>query len=139
MSTPSPQQNITLPDGKLFTVTIDSANYPREFPAELTFTEDLVSSGWTAAYSVPSVLLSQLNCPVTQAAGLIEFGFEMRGVTEDQKKAGYIDGPYVFLFAPPAGGASATHFSGMMTDPRPEQAEDNFTARGNEGDTSKSY
>ena len=137
MSTPSPQQNITLPAGKLFTVTIDSANYPPDFPAELTFTQDLVSSEWTAAYSVPSVLLSKANCPVNQNGGVIQFGFEMRGVTEDQKKAGYIDGPYAFTFAPP--GAVATHFSGMMNDPRPDQAEDNFTARGNEGDTSKSY
>ncbi|MDQ3473584.1 MAG: hypothetical protein M3447_07595 [Acidobacteriota bacterium] len=137
MSTPGPQQNITLPGGKLFTVLIDSLNYPSDFPAELTFTEDLVSLEWTAAYSVPSVLLSQLNCPVTQAAGLIEFGFEMRGVTEDQKKAGYIDGPYSFTFVPPGG--VATQFSGEMTDPRPEQAEDTFTARGNEADTSKSY
>ena len=137
MSTPSPQQNITLPAGKLFTVTIDSPNYPREFPAELTFTQDLVSLEWTAAYSVPSVLLSELNCPVKQNAGVLQFGFEMRGVTDDQKKAGYIDGPYAFTFVPPGG--LATEFSGMMNDPRPDQAEDNFTARGNEGDTSKSY
>ena len=137
MSTPSPQQNITLPAGKLFTVTIDSDNYPSDFPAELTFSQDLVSLEWTAAYSVPSVLLSQLNCPVTQDAGLLQFGFEMRGVTEDQKKAGYIDGPYAFSFVPPGG--VATQFSGMMNDPRPDQAEDNFTARGNEGDTSKPY
>lgn len=130
MSTPSPQQNITLPGGKLFTVVIHSSNYPSDFPAELTFTQDLVSLEWIAAYSVPSVLLFHSHCRVKQAAGLIEFGFEVKGVTEDQKKAGYIDGPYAFMFAPPAGGASATHFSGMMTDPRPEQAEDNWTASG---------
>lgn len=137
MSTPSPQQNITLPADKLFTVTIEGSNYPSDFPAELTFTQDPVSLEWTAAYSVPSVLLSKPNRPVTQNAGLLQFGFEMRGVTEDQKKAGYIDGPYAFTFVPPGG--LATQFSGMMNDPRPDQAEDNFTARGNEGDTSKSY
>ena len=139
MSTPSPQQNITLPAGKVFTVTIDSSNYPSDFPAELTFSQDLVSLEWTAAYSVPSVLLSELNCPVTQEGGLIQFGFEMRGVTEDQQKAGYRDGPYAFSFPPPADGRGATHFSGIMRDPRPDQAEDIFTARGNEGDTSKAY
>ena len=137
MSTPSPQQNITLPGGKLFTVTIDSSIYPSDFPAELIFTEDPVSLEWTAAYSVPSVSLSHSNRPVTQNAGLIQFGFEVKGVTEDQKKAGYIDGPYAFTFVPPGG--LATQFSGMMNDPRPEQAEDNFTARGNEGNPGKSY
>ena len=133
MSTPSPQQNITLPSGKLFTVVIHSSNYPREFPAELTFTQDPVSLEWTAAYSVPSVLLSKPKRPVTQNAGLIQFGFEVKGVTEDQKKAGYIDGPYAFTFVPPGG--FATRFSGMMNDPRAEQAEDNWTAEGRPPET----
>ena len=130
MSTPSPQR-ITLPTGKEFEVLIDSVNYPSDYPGTLTFSQDSVSLEWTAAYSVPSVLLTQLDCPVTQPGQQIEFNFDLKGVTEDQKKAGYIDGPYQFTFDPPGG---ANEFSGLMKDPRPDQAEDTFTARGNEGE-----
>lgn len=132
MSTPSPQR-ITLPEGKEFQVLIESSHYPADYPAVLTFSQDSVSFEWTADYSVPSVMLTELNCPVSQAGGMLEFGFDLKGVTDDQKKAGYIDGFYGFSFPPPGG--DATQFSGVMKDPRPDQAEDVFTARGNEGDS----
>ncbi|HET6668677.1 MAG TPA: hypothetical protein VFH15_00465 [Pyrinomonadaceae bacterium] len=131
MSTPSPQQRISLPKGKAFTVLIDSPNYPSDYPGELTFSQDLVSLEWTAAYSVPSVELTELNCKVKQPGPKLEFGFTLEKVTEDQQKAGYMHGEYRFSFDPPGGGA--THFSGHVKDPRPDQAEDTFTARGNEG------
>jgi hypothetical protein len=132
MSTPSPQK-ITLPKGKVFNVVIHSANYPDKNPGELTFSQDSVSLEWTAAYSVPSVLLTELNCPVTEPGRQIEFGFTLEKATEAQKQAGYIDGPYRFSFDPPGGGA--TQFSGQLKDPRPGEAEDTFTARGNEADS----
>lgn len=131
MSTPSPQR-ITLPAGRAFNVVINSPDYPINYPGELTFSQDKVSSEWTAAYSVPSVMLTELNCPVTQTGQKVEFGFTLRRVTDDQKKAGYVSGPYTFSFVPPGSGAS--EFTGQVNDPRPGQTEDTFTARGNEGD-----
>jgi hypothetical protein len=132
MSTPIPQKTISLPKGKLFTVVIDSPNYPGDYPAELTFTQDSFSLEWNASYSVPSVLLTELDCQVTQPGSKIEFGFRLAKVTDDQRKAGYVSGPYAFSFDPI--GSGATHFHGHVKDPRPDQAEDNFTARGNEMD-----
>lgn len=131
MSTPSPQ-TISLPKGKAFVVLIDSPNYPSDYPAELSFSQDSTSLEWIASYSVPSVELTELDCPVTQPGPKLEFGFTLEKLTDDQKKAGYVDGEYVFSFIPPGGGA--TQFSGQVKDPRPNQAEDNFTARGNEMD-----
>ena len=127
MSTPSPQQQINLPKGKAFTVLIDSPNYPREYPGQLSFSQDMETLQWSASYSVPSVMLTELNCQISQTAGKIEFGFELKDVTEDQRKAGYIDGAYAFSFAPPN---NANRFSGLLRDPRPDQAEDNWTAEG---------
>ncbi len=124
MSTPSPQQHISLPKGKVFTLLIDDPHYPCEYPAQLTFSQDRKTLQWTAAYSVPSVMLSQ-NCQISKPAAMIEFGFELKDVTEDQRKAGYIVGTYTFSFAPPV---NPNKFSGVLNDPRLDQAEDNWTA-----------
>ena len=131
MSTPSPG-TITLPTGKAFEVTIHSINYPDKYPGELSFTKDPVTLEWYASYSVPSVELTELNCPVTQPGRQIQFMFTLKDVTKGQEAAGYVVGPYTFTFDPPGGGAS--QFSGQVKDPRPDQAEDTFTARGNEAD-----
>jgi hypothetical protein len=128
MSTPSPQQqHINLPKGKAFTLLIDDPHYPHDYPAQLTFSQDKDTLKWTASYSVPSVMLTQMNCQISQPAAMIQFGFELKDVTEDQRKAGYIVGPYIFSFAPPQ---NANKFSGVLNDPRPDQAEDNWTAEG---------
>lgn len=128
MSTPSPQQqHINLPKDKAFTVRIDDKNYPPDYPAQLTFSQDTDSLQWTASYSVPSVMLTELNCEISQPAEKIQFGFELKDVTEDQRKAGYIVGRYAFSFAPPS---NPNKFSGKLMDPRPDQAEDNWTAEG---------
>src|SRR6185503_3977981 len=131
MSTPSPA-TITLPTGKTFEVVIHSSNYSDKNPGELSFIKDPVSLEWTASYSVPSVELTELDCPVTQPGRQIEFMFELKDVTREQEQAGYVVGPYTFTFDPPGGGAS--EFTGQVNDPRPDQAEDTFTARGNEAD-----
>jgi hypothetical protein len=126
MSTPSPeQQHINLPKDKTFTLLIDDPNYPREYPAQLTFSQDTNSLQWSASYSVPSVMLTQLHCQISQVAAILQFRFELKDVTADQRKAGYIVGPYTFSFAPPR---NPNKFSGVLNDPRPEQAEDNWTA-----------
>jgi hypothetical protein len=131
MSTPSPEK-ITLPTGKAFQVVINSPNYPDKYPGELSFTKDPVTLEWNASYSVPSVFLTELDCPVTQPGRQIQFMFTLKEVTREQEEAGYVVGPYTFTFDPPGGGAS--QFSGKVKDPRPDQAEDTFTARGNEAD-----
>lgn len=130
MSTPSPQSIISLPEGKAFEVVIHSPNYSDKYPGEMTFSQNPLSLEWTAAYSVPSVMLTQLDCPVTQPTSKIEFGFTLVEVTEEQREAGYVEGPYQFSFDPPGG--SASEFTGLLKDPRPDQAEDTFTAKGNE-------
>lgn len=130
MSTPSPQEIVELPTGKSFNVAIESPNYPDD--GELVFSRNSTAPHWTAAYSVPSVMLTELNCPVTQAGRKVEFGFTLNNVTHEQKKAGYLEGPYVFSFDPLHSGTE--QFVGKVKDPRPDQAEDNFTARGNEVD-----
>ena len=128
MSTPSPQQqHINLPKDKAFKVLIDDPNYPPDYPAVLSFSQDTDSLKWIASYSVPSVMLTQLNCQITQPAAQIEFGFELEDVTEDQRKAGYVVGSYSFSFDPPR---NPNKFSGKLIDPRPDQAEDNWTAEG---------
>ena len=132
MSTPSPQSIIRLPEGKAFDVVIQSPNYPDKYPGQMTFSQNPTSLEWTAAYSVPSVMLTEIDCPITQPASKIEFGFRLDDVTDEQREAGYVEGPYQFSFVPPGG--SASEFTGTLKDPRPDQAEDTFTAKGNEVD-----
>lgn len=128
MSTPSPQpQHITLPKGKAFTLVIDDPHYPRDYPAQLTFSQDPVTLKWTAAYSVPSVMLAETNCHISKPAANIQFAFELQDVTADQRKAGYMVGKYAFSFAPLT---NPNKFSGTLSDPRPDQAEDTWTAEG---------
>ncbi len=132
MSTPSPQPIITLPEDKTFEVVIHSPNYSDKYPGELTFSQNPLSLEWTAAYSVPSVILTEINRPVTQPSSMIVFDFTLDDVTEEQREAGYVVGPYQFSFVPPGGNAS--EFTGFLNDPRPDQAEDTFTAKGTEVD-----
>jgi hypothetical protein len=128
MSTPGPSGRITLPKGKAYDLTIDSKNFPAGFPASLTFSEDPIKLTWTASYSVPSVFLTELNCPVTQVGEQYQFTFTLTEVTPDQENAGYIKGAYVFRFAPP--GKAPGSFGGTVSVPWPDETEDNWTAHG---------
>ena len=131
MSTPSPAR-ITLPKAKLYRVTIhNEARYPPGHPAQLVFSEDPAAQSWTASFSVPNVLLTELDSNVKQIEdGRYEFRFTLNNPTPDQKNAGYIKGAYIFRFMPP--GTDPTEFGGTVNDPwkQPGDAEDNWTAEG---------
>lgn len=128
MSTAYPKEDrITLPNGKPFGVVISGKDFPAGFPGLLTFSEDR-----TASYSVPLVKLTALSNPVTQVGKKYQFEFIVEKATEAQKQAGYIEGPYIFTFDPP--GVDPTQFHGDLNDPHsdPDNAEDTFTATGND-------
>jgi hypothetical protein len=127
MSTPHPgPDRITLPKDKAYGVVISS--YPQGFPAQLTFSENPTTLDWIASFSVPSVQLTELDCPIKQSAQKYQFEFTIENATARQQEAGYIDGTYIFTFDPP--GSNPKTFSGKVNDPRPGNAEDIFTATG---------
>ena len=130
MSTPSPAGRISLPKARPYQVTIDNTeHYPAGHPALLVFSEDEVASTWTASFSVPSLRLTELNCAVTKLEnGQYTFEFTLHKPTEDQQKAGYKKGTYIFSFVPP--GTDPIEFGGGINDPWPGEAEDNWTASG---------
>jgi hypothetical protein len=132
MSTPSPAR-ISLPKGKLYRVTIlNEEHYPPGHPAQLVFSEDEAALKWTASFSVPNLLLTELNDHVKEIdAGLFyQFKFRLDNPTLDQQNAGYIKGEYIFTFKPP--GLDPVGFGGTVNDPwkKPGDAEDNWTAEG---------
>ena len=130
MPKPSPAR-ISLPKGKLYQVTIDNEeHYPPGHPAQLVFSEDQTAQRWIASFSVPDVLLTELDSNVKQLDdGQYEFRFTLNNPTVDQKNAGYIKGAYIFRFDPPTNPAG---FGGTLDDPwkEPGDAEDNWTAEG---------
>ena len=64
MSTPSPAGRISLPKAKLYRVTIlNPEHYPPGHRAQLVFSEDEAALKWTASFSVPNVLLTELDQP----------------------------------------------------------------------------
>jgi len=128
MSTPSPREVITLPTKKSFNIII--SNFPDHHPGLMKFAQDPDPFNWTADYSVPSVQLAELKCPVTPKGKKVEFGFTVKNATEAQKQAGYIDGKYTFSFDPPDEGT--TEFFGKVNTPQLDLVEDTFTAKGNE-------
>jgi hypothetical protein len=78
---------------------------------------------------VPSVILTELNCPVTQIdENQYQFEFTLLNPTPDQHRAGYIKGSYIFKFHPP--GTNPIEFHGSLDDPWPDETEDNWTAEG---------
>lgn len=129
MSTPSPGR-ISLPAAKPYQLTIhNEEHFPPDHPAQLVFSEDAVTKSWTASFSVRSVMLTELHCPVTQIEeNQYQFEFTLPNPTADQQKAGYIKGTYIFKFDPP--GTDPIEFGGSVDDPWPDQAEDNWTAEG---------
>ena len=127
MSTPHPgADRITLPKDRAYTVVITS--YPQGFPAKLTFSENPTTLDWIASFSVPSVQLTELKCPVKKSGPQYQFEFKIENATAPQQQAGYIDGKYVFTFDPP--GSNPQTFEGVVKDPRMDLAEDIFTASG---------
>jgi hypothetical protein len=132
MSTPSPAGRISLPAGKRYQVTIlNEEHYPSGHPAQLVFSEDKAKKSWIASFSVPNVLLTELDSNVKVLEdGQYEFRFTLNNPTLDQKNAGYIKGAYIFKFHPP--GPDPAGFGGRVNDPwkKPDETEDNWTAEG---------
>ena len=128
MSTPSPQESMLLPTRRSYTITI--SHFPSGHLGLMSFKNVPDPFIWMADYTVPNVQLSELNCPVIPRGQKVEFGFTVEDATEEQKRAGYIDGTYTFTFDPPS--ENTEEFTGKVRSPRPEQAEDTFTAKGTE-------
>ena len=133
MSTPSPAGRISLPKGRLYRVTIHNVeHYPPGHPAQLVFSEDEAALKWTASFSVPNLLLTELNHHVKEvdAGQFYQFQFRLDTPTLDQHNAGYIKGEYIFTFKPP--GPDPVGFGGTVNDPwkKPGDTEDNWTAEG---------
>ncbi len=131
MSTPSPANNITLPDTKSYLVKIDSDAYKNSGPTILSFLAGL-DDKWTAFYNVHNQddkLILEKSIEVT-APTVMEytFEFELHDPNEQQQEAGYIEGKYVFTFSPP--GSDPAEFGGMLNDPRNGDAVDNWNATG---------
>ncbi len=127
MSTPSPAGRISLPIGKRYRVTIlNEKHYPPGHPAQLVFSEDHAKK-LIASFSVPNVLLTELDSHLKEIDGQYEFRFTLKDPTLDQKNAGYLKGEYIFTFVPPTNPAQ---FGGTVNDPwkKPGDAEDNWTA-----------
>lgn len=135
MSTPSPAGRISLPDAKPYLVTIENTErYPAGHPALLVFKEHAATKSWTASFSVPSLRLPEQKGAVTRLEnGQYTFEFTLHKPTEDQQKAGYIKGTYIFSFIPP--GTDPIQFGGSVNDPWPGEAEDNWTAEGRPPDS----
>lgn len=131
MSTPSPGR-ISLPADKAYRVTIlNEDHYPPGHPAQLVFSKDEAAQSWIASFSVPDVLLTELDSNVKEIEdGQYEFRFTLNNPTQKQQDAGYIKGAYIFKFNPP--GTNPTGFGGTVHDPwkKPEEGEDNWTAEG---------
>jgi hypothetical protein len=131
MSTPSPAGRISLPKGRLYRVKIlNDKHYPPGHPAQLVFSEDKAAASWTASFSVPNLLLTELNNQVTEIDGQYQFQFRLNNPTLEQQNAGYIKGAYIFKFKPP--GTDPTSFGGTVDNPwkEPGDTEDNWTAEG---------
>ena len=128
MSTPSPAGRISLPKARPYQVKIENTEHYRAgHPALLVFEEHAATKNWTASFSVPSVRLTEPKCAVTQLEnGQYTFEFTLHKPTEEQQKAGYIKGTYIFSFVPP--GPDPIEFGGGVNDPWPGEAEDNWTA-----------
>ncbi len=138
MSTPSPANNITLPSTRSYVVTIDSNHYQNSGMTTLSFIPGL-DDKWTAHYTVADTdgktILAETGLEVSAPeVTMYVFSFELADPNEAQQEAGYIAGKYVFSFAPP--GSDPAMFFGLLSDPRPGDEEDNWTAKGNDPEKS---
>ena len=128
MSTPSPQESMPLPTKKSFSITIK--NFPAGHPGIMKFAQNAEPFVQMADYHVPTVQLAELKCPIKPQGNKVEFGFTVKNATEEQKRAGYVDGTYTFSFVPPS--ESTEEFFGKLKSPGNDLAEDTFTAKGND-------
>jgi hypothetical protein len=128
MSTPRPQESMPLPTHRSYTITIK--NFPAGHPGLMSFSNSRDPFIQMADYLVPNVQLAHRNCPVTPKGQQVKFEFTVTNATEEQKLAGYVDGKYTFTFVPPT--ENTEEFVGQLNHPKADQAEDTFTAKGNE-------
>ena len=78
----------------------------------MKFTPESQPLYWMADYTVPNVQLSETKRPVIPQGKKVEFGFTVENATEEQKRAGYIDGNYTFTFDPPS--ENTVEFTGNL-------------------------
>lgn len=124
------------PFGKQFDLSIADPIY--KSPATLVITDE--NGTPVARYRVgteQNPVLDQIVTIVITAGRRVQFQFSLTPATPAQKKEGYIDGTYRFQFDPP--GATAKEFSGKLLDPRPDDHEDDWTAKGNPPEEGKQY
>ena len=128
MSTPSPQESMPLPTHRSFSITI--SNFPPDHLGLMSFKNSRDPFIQMADYLVPNIQLAHRDCPVIPKGKQVQFGFTVENATEEQKQAGYVDGEYTFTFVPPT--ENTEEFTGQLNHPKIDDAEDTFTAKGNE-------
>lgn len=128
MSTPSPQESMLLPTRRSYSITI--SHFPSGHLGVMSFKNVPDPFIWMADYLVPNVQLAHRNCPVIPKGKQVQFEFIVTNATEEQKQAGYVDGKYTFTFVPPT--ENTEEFTGLLNHPKVDDAEDTFTAKGNE-------